>query len=93
VIERFLIAHYGGEFTSRLVVAACVRAISVLIREHPLIAARLLGAGLARAAQVGVNDLYEVVRQRDNDSSAEPAAGVRPPSVPLIGTSANFREE
>jgi len=93
VIERFLIAHYGREFASRLVVAASVRAISVLIREHPLIAARLLGAGLARAAQVGVSDLLEVVRQRDDDGSAEPDASARPPSVPLVGTSANFREE
>jgi hypothetical protein len=55
-IERFLVSKYGDKFASRLIVTASVRAVSVLIREHPIIAARLLGVGLARAAKLGLDD-------------------------------------
>jgi hypothetical protein len=87
-IERFLVRQYGENITSRLIVAASVRAIAVLIREHPLIAARLLGVGLARAAQVGVADLYDYVnkgeQQDDGRENVSARATPRQSLVPDI---------
>jgi hypothetical protein len=86
-IERFLISKYGDKFASRLIVAASVRAVSVLIREHPIIAARLLGVGLARAAKLGLDDAYDFLQLRGrNTRSVEHQTADTPPSVPLVGS-------
>ena len=86
-IERFLISRYGNKFASRLIVAASVRAVSVLIREHPIIAARLLGVGLARAGKLGIDDAYKYMqRGTRNAGSVEQEAAESQPSVPLVGS-------
>ncbi|EHK79382.1 hypothetical protein SM0020_03390 [Sinorhizobium meliloti CCNWSX0020] len=88
-IERFLVSKFGDKFASRLIVAASVRAISVLIREHPIIAARLLGVGLARAARLGLDDAHDFLqlRGRTKRSMEHPSSDTQP-SVPLVGSRA-----
>ncbi|ASY58061.1 MULTISPECIES: hypothetical protein [Sinorhizobium] len=83
-IEGFLVRQYGDKFTSRVIVAASVRAISVLIREHPLIAARLLGVGLARAAQVGAADVYDYVSGGERQDDPELPSGLIVPRQSLV---------
>ncbi|ASY71186.1 hypothetical protein SF83666_c37970 [Sinorhizobium fredii CCBAU 83666] len=67
--------------------AASVRAVSVLIREHPIIAARLLGVGLARAAKLGMEDAYDLLQPGEpNTRSVEHEPAENQPSVPSVGS-------
>ncbi|PDT81566.1 hypothetical protein CO676_21410 [Sinorhizobium sp. BJ1] len=52
-----------------------------------MIAARLLGVGLARAAKLGIDDAYDLLRLRGRDlRSVEHEPGDTQPSVPLVGS-------
>jgi hypothetical protein len=61
-LERFARSRTGKGLIKQAKAAAAVKIVKKLVREHPLIAADLVVAGLSRAARVGMEEAWESVK-------------------------------
>jgi len=69
-LERRLMRRAGTKTGRRMKTAAVLRAVGVLLRRHPMVAAEMVGAGLAQAGRVGLADLRDHFRTAD--AAADP---------------------
>jgi hypothetical protein len=77
-IERMVLRRYKGSAGSRLGAAVTLRALGVLLRDHPKTALEIAGASLAQAGRSGFDEVKKAVLPSDrqkkrDDTSAEDA--------------------
>jgi hypothetical protein len=77
-MERYL-GH--GTALDRIKAAMAVRAAGVLLRRHPAAVADAVTSGLVRGARVGVRELNQWLRERED--ARQMRAGDEPPAAPL----------
>jgi hypothetical protein len=70
-IERMVLRRYKGSAGSRLGAAVTLRALGVLLRDHPKAALDMAGAGLAQAGRSGFEEVKKAVLPSGDDTIQE----------------------
>ncbi|OHV83793.1 hypothetical protein [Rhizobium sp. LCM 4573] len=66
--------RYGNSAAGRIGAAATLRALGVLLRDHPRTAVEMAGAGLVEAGRVGLGEIKEKLPFSES-KSASPDGG------------------